>query len=48
MAKSRLEKQIELIWTAGKKEEKILEATVMQILRRIEGVTLRDESVAIP
>ena len=33
-------------WTVGKKEEKILEATEMRMLRRIKGVTER-QSVAI-
>ena len=30
------------VWTVGKKEERILEATEMRMLRRIKGVTLRD------
>ncbi|XP_047480159.1 uncharacterized protein LOC125032818 [Penaeus chinensis] len=30
------------VWTMGKKEERILEATEMRTLRRIKGVTLRE------
>lgn len=30
-------------WTMGKKEERILEATEMRMLRRIKGVTLKDK-----
>ena len=30
-------------WTVGKKEKQILEKTVMRMLRRIKGVTVRDK-----
>ncbi|XP_063585426.1 uncharacterized protein LOC134762814 [Penaeus indicus] len=30
------------VWTMGKEEERILEATEMRMLRRIKGVTLRE------
>ncbi|XP_047480648.1 uncharacterized protein LOC125033309 [Penaeus chinensis] len=30
------------VWTMGKKEERILEATEMRMSRRIKGVTLRE------
>ena len=30
------------VWTIGKKEERMLEATEMRMLRRIRGVTLKD------
>ena len=30
-------------WTAGKKEEQIIEKTEMRMLRRIKGLTLRDK-----
>ena len=31
------------VWTMGRKEERLLEATEMRMLRRIKGVTLKDK-----